>query len=321
MKIEYEVLKFIKKYNMYESGDRVLLGVSGGRDSMVMMDILFKLKDNLNISLGVAHFNHSLRKNADDEELFVKRECRKRSLPFYSKKMDVGNYAKDNKIGIEEAARKLRYEFFNEILESKMYNKIAIAHYSKDLSETIVYRLIKGTGIFGIGGVLPVYKNVTRPILSLNFENLEKYVTINNVKYIIDESNFDTKYSRNKIRHNILPEFQKINEKYEDAIFRFAEITWEYRDYLDKVYTERVAVEKNIDNKNIYKMSLKKDFFDKEILRMVFLELGVFPPSKEEVNKILSMKSRGKRKINNLTIEKIRNMLYISKEVVALGGK
>ncbi|WP_047267848.1 tRNA lysidine(34) synthetase TilS [Marinitoga sp. 1197] len=316
MKLEYEVLRFIRKYNMYESGDRVLLGVSGGRDSMVMMDILFKLKDNLNISLGVAHFNHSLRKNADDEELFVKRECRKRSLPFYSKKMDVGNYAKDNKIGIEEAARKLRYEFFNEILESKMYNKIAIAHYSKDLSETVVYRLIKGTGIFGIGGVLPVYKNVTRPILSLNFENLEKYVTINNVKYVIDESNFDTKYARNKIRHEILPKMKEINEKYEDAIFRFAEITWEYRYFLNEIYKERVQRENEE-----YKFILENDFLDKEILRMIFLDLNELPPSKKEVEKILYMKTKGKRKINNILLKKEKNMLYILKEVKSLGGK
>ncbi|SHE86898.1 tRNA(Ile)-lysidine synthase [Marinitoga hydrogenitolerans DSM 16785] len=316
MKIEYEVLKFIKKYDMYEDGDRILLGVSGGRDSMVMLDILHKLKDNLGISLGVAHFNHSLRETSDEEELFVKSECRKRSLPFYSKKEDVKKYALENKIGIEEAARELRYNFFNELLEAKRYDKIAIAHYSKDLSETVIYRLVKGTGILGIGGILPIYKNVTRPILSLNFEILEKYVTINNVKYIVDESNFDTKYIRNKIRHEILPKFHEINEQYEDAIFRFAEITWEYRKYLEVIYNERVKIEGNI-----YKILIKKDFLDKEILRMIFLNLGQFPPSKLEVEKILSMKSKGKRKINNLFLEKEKNMLYISKEVNTLGGE
>jgi len=316
MKIEFEVLKFIKKYNMYENGDRVLLGVSGGRDSMAMMDILYKLKDNLGISIAAAHFNHSLRDSADAEEKFVESECRKRSIPFYSKKVDVKIYAEDNKMGIEEAARKLRYEFFNEILESKCYDKIAIAHYSKDLSETVIYRLVKGSGIFGVGGILPVNKNVTRPILSLNFENLEKYVTINNVKYVIDESNFDTKYARNKIRHEILPKLKEINERYEDAIFRFAEITWEYRDFLENVYNERVTFEDKI-----YKINIKKDFLDKEILRMVFLKLEEFPPSKEEINKIISMKSKGQRKINNLYLKKDGKFLYISKEVNSLGGK
>ncbi|WP_129409889.1 tRNA lysidine(34) synthetase TilS [Marinitoga lauensis] len=316
MKLEYEVLRFIRKYNMYEEGDRVLLGVSGGRDSMVMMDILFKLKDNLSISLGVAHFNHSLRDTADEEEKFVEKECRKRSIPFYSKKMDVKTYAITNKLGIEEAARKLRYEFFNEILEAKKYNKIAIAHYSRDLSETVIYRLTKGTGIFGIAGILPIYKNVTRPILSLNFENLEKYVTINNVKYVIDESNYDTKYARNKIRHEILPKLCEINEKYEDAIFRFAEISWEYRAFLNSIYEERVWVEDNV-----YKFMLKSDYLDKEILRMIFLNLNELPPSKKEVEKILCMKSKGKRKINNILLKKEKNMLYISKEVNSLGGK
>lgn len=316
MKLEFEVLKFIRKYNMYEEGDRVLLGVSGGRDSMVMLDILHKLKENLNISIGVAHFNHSLRETADQEEDFVNKECRKRSIPFYSKKVDVKKYAEENKMGIEEAARKLRYAFFNEILDNKMYDKIAIAHYSKDLTETVVYRLIKGTGILGIGGIMPIYKNVTRPILSLNFENLEKYVTINNVKYVVDESNYDTKYARNKIRHEILPKFAEINEKYEDAVFRFSEITWQYREYINNKYNERVVFK---DNKYILK--IENDFFDSEILRMVFLEFGEFPPSKEEVLKILTMKSKGKRKINNLSITKEKNMLYISKEVNTLGGK
>ncbi|GAB6188320.1 tRNA lysidine(34) synthetase TilS [Marinitoga arctica] len=316
MKIEFEVLKFIKKYKMYENGDRVLLGVSGGRDSMAMLDILYKLKDNLGISIAAAHFNHSLRTSADKEEKFVEKECRKRSIPFYSKKINVKEYAEDNKMSIEEAARELRYEFFNEILENKCYDKIAIAHYSRDLSETVIYRLTKGTGIFGIGGILPINKNVTRPILSLNFENLEKYVTINNVKYVIDESNFDTKFARNKIRHEILPKLEKINEKYEDAIFRFAEITWEYRNFLKDIYDERVEFKDEI-----YKINIKKDFLDKEILRMLFLNLNQFPPSKEEINKIVSMRSKGQRKINNLYLEKDGNFLYISKEVKSLGRK
>ncbi|KAF2956054.1 tRNA lysidine(34) synthetase TilS [Marinitoga sp. 38H-ov] len=310
MKIEFEVLKFIRKYNMYSEDDRVLLGVSGGRDSMVMLDIIHKLKNILKISIAVAHFNHSLRKNADNEEKFVENECRKRNIPFFSKKIDVLNYAKNNKIGIEEAARKLRYDFFNEIMDKKRYEKIAVAHYSKDLSETILYRLAKGTGIYGIAGMLPIYKNVTRPILILNFENLEKYVTINNVKYVIDESNYDTKYMRNKVRHEILPKFEEINIKYEESLFRFAEITWEYREYIESLFKERV-----IYKNNIYEVEIKNDFFDKEILRLVFLKSNIFPPSKEEIEKILSMKNSGKRKINKLNIEKKKDKLYITKEL------
>jgi tRNA(Ile)-lysidine synthase len=309
MKIEFEVLKFIRKYNMYLEEDRVLLGVSGGRDSMVMLDILHKLKNILKISIAVAHLNHSLRDSADEEEDFVEKECRKRNIPFYSKKVDVLKYAEENKMGVEEAARKIRYDFFNEIMEEKRYEKIAVAHYSKDLSETLLYRLSKGTGIYGVAGMLPIYKNVTRPILILNFEKLEKYVTINNVKYVIDESNYDTKYMRNKIRHEILPKFEEINIKYEEAFFRFAEITWEYRNCVENLFDERVNI---IDGE--YEINIMNDFFDKEILRLLFLKLNIFPPSKEEVEKILNMKISGKRKINKLNIEKKKNKLYISKE-------
>lgn len=316
MKIEFEVLKFIRKYNMYSPGDKVLLGISGGRDSMVMLDIMYKLKDILKIEIGVAHFNHSLRKEADSEEEFVKNETLKRKLPFYSKKEDVKGYAKEHKIGIEEAARTLRYSYFKRILEKENYNKIAIAHYSRDLSETVVYRLIKGTGIYGIGGLLPINENVTRPILILNFENLEKYVTINNVNYVIDQSNFDTKYTRNKIRHKILPYFKEINEEYENAIFRFAEITWEYRQFVENIFNYRVEIDKN---KHI--LFLKNDFIDNEILRLVFLKLNKLPPSKEETEKLLKMKSKGIRKINGLIIIKNKDKLEISKEVNSLGGK
>ncbi|NUU95262.1 tRNA(Ile)-lysidine synthase [Marinitoga sp. 1135] len=316
MKIEFKVLKFIRKYNMYSPGDRVLLGVSGGRDSMVMLDIMDKLKDILKIEIGVAHFNHSLRKEADSEEDFVKSEVLKRKITFYSKKEDVKNYAKTHKIGIEEAARTLRYNYFREILKKEKYNKIAIAHYSRDLSETVVYRLIKGTGIYGIGGLLPINENVTRPILILNFENLEKYVTINNVNYVIDQSNFDTKYTRNKIRHKILPYFKEINEEYENAIFRFAEITWEYRNFVENIFNSRVEIKENI-----YILSLENDFIDNEILRFIFLKLNKLPPSKEETEKLLKMKSKGKRKINGLIIIKNKDKLEISKEVNSLGGK
>ena len=152
-----KVKEIIKKYNLINSGDKIVLGVSGGPDSIAMLDILNQLKDEMNFEIYVVHVNHNIRgKDADEDEEYVKKYCEKYNIKCFSKKIDVPTIAKTKKIGTEEAGRKVRYEYFEEILKETKSNKIAIAHNKNDKVETIIMHLLRGSGISGLRGIEPI---------------------------------------------------------------------------------------------------------------------------------------------------------------------
>ena len=137
------ILETITKYNLIESGDKIVLGVSGGPDSISMLNILYELKEKLEISLCVCHINHGLRQNAVLDEQYVKQYCEKRNIQFFVLHADINKESKANKMGLEEAGRKIRYEFFNKVLKQTGSNKIAIAHNKNDNAETVVMNLLE----------------------------------------------------------------------------------------------------------------------------------------------------------------------------------
>ena len=146
-----EFLKNLKSYNL--EGFGVLLAVSGGKDSMTMLDLFNYFKYELKLNLVVCHFNHSLRDDADRDEKFVKTQCEKYGLKFYSKKEDVLLYSNENKLSTEEGARFLRYKFFDEVKRIENLEYIATAHNKNDLAETVIMRILRGTGINGLIGI------------------------------------------------------------------------------------------------------------------------------------------------------------------------
>ena len=173
-----KVLETIKKYNLIENGDKIVLGVSGGPDSMAMLKCLIdinKEQKDLSYELIVAHVNHMIREEAKSEEEFVKDYCEKNNIPFYSKSVEVERIAEEEKMGTEETGRKIRYEFFQEVLEKVGANKIAIAHNKNDNAETMILNLIRGTGISGLKGIEIRREHFIRPILECEREEIEKY--------------------------------------------------------------------------------------------------------------------------------------------------
>lgn len=147
LKLEKEVLETINKYDLIESGDKLVLGVSGGPDSISMLVILNNLKEKLGFKIVVAHVNHGIRENAKNDEEYVKNFCEKLGVKFYVLHAKIKEYAKENKLGLEEAGRKVRYDFFNEVLKKEGANKIAIAHNKNDNAETVLMNFMRGTGI------------------------------------------------------------------------------------------------------------------------------------------------------------------------------
>ena len=172
---EEEVLETIKKYNLIQKDDKIVLAVSGGPDSMAMLNCLIKLKDRILFDVVVAHINHGLRENATIDEKYVEEYCQNKNLPFFVLHADIKKEALSEKRGIEETGRKIRYTFFNDIMKKTNSNKIAIAHNKNDRVETIIMNILRGTGLNGLKGI--EYKNgmYIRPLLDFDREKIEEY--------------------------------------------------------------------------------------------------------------------------------------------------
>ena len=230
------VLKTIQKYNLIKAKDKIVLGVSGGPDSLFMLDILNKLKKDLDIDLVVAHINHKIRDEADEEEEFVKTFCEKIGIEFYSKRIEVEKYANNNKIGLEEAGRKVRYEFFEEICNNTGANKIAVAHNKNDKVETMIMHILRGSGISGLQGIQPKSNKIIRPIIEIDRKEIEKYCEEEKLDPRIDKSNQDNIYTRNKIRNIVIPYInQEFNPNFIETMTRLSEVITEENAFLNKL--------------------------------------------------------------------------------------
>lgn len=263
-----KVLKTIKKYNLIEDGDKLVLGVSGGPDSLSMLTIINEIKNQklIKFDFVVAHINHKIRKEADEEEEFVKNTCEKYKIEFYSKKIDIIEFASENKIGTEEAGRKIRYEFFNEVLKTTKSNKIAVAHNKKDRAETMILNLLRGSGISGLKGIEPKKNNIIRPLIEIDRDEIEEYCDKNNLTPCIDKSNFENIYNRNKVRNIVIPYIEKeFNPNIVQTLVRLSDLATEEDEFInkitDKIYKKIVLEEK--ENEIILDLKL---FNEEEIL-------------------------------------------------------
>ena len=258
-----KVLQTIKKYNLIEDGDKLVLGVSGGPDSIVMLDILRKLAiEKINFKIVVAHINHLIREESTDDEKYVENYCKKNGIPIYIKRIDVKEYANNNRIGTEEAGRKVRYDFFEEVMKQTNSNKIAIAHNKNDKVETVIMNAIRGSGISGLKGIEPKRdEKYIRPLIECERKEIEKYAKDNNLEPRIDKTNFKNEYTRNKIRNIAIPYVEKeLNPNFIETICRLSEVANETENYLQsemsKIYRE-IALEEDFHAKKII-LDLKK---------------------------------------------------------------
>ena len=201
------VLKTIKKYNLITPGDTVLVGVSGGADSVALLKSLISLKETLKIKkIAVCHINHNLRETAKRDEDFVRDLCKKENLDFFIKNADIKEEKERLKVSEEEAGRIVRYDFFHKIKEETGATKIATAHNLNDQVETFFIRLLRGASSDGLISVKPVREdNVIRPLIETKREDIENYLNSINQDFVTDETNFKTDYLRNKIRLMLIP--------------------------------------------------------------------------------------------------------------------
>jgi tRNA(Ile)-lysidine synthase len=240
-----QVQKTIEQYEMLASGQDVVAAVSGGPDSVVMLDCLLRL----GYRPIVAHLHHGLRgKEADADEDFVRRLAEELMLPIYVKWVDTAVLAKENGVSIEEAGRSARYLFFWDIMEQTGCTRTALAHHSDDQAETVLQHVLRGSGPEGLKGMEPVRDGVfIRPMLYVSRADILAYCAERGLSYRTDATNEDTDYQRNSIRHELLPQLEQYNPKIREAMCRTAEIIREedacMAEYGGKLYAEMAVLE------------------------------------------------------------------------------
>ena len=217
MEISYQlreqVFRFITEQKLIEKDDAVITGVSGGADSVCLLFLLLELKDRLPFSLSAVHVEHGIREKASrNDAAFVADLCRKINVPLRIIPVDAIEYAKNNKLTLEEAARTLRYNAFADIIreQENEHVKIAVAHHKEDQAETVLFQMARGSGLRGLGGMQPKRGPIIRPLLSCSHQDLLLYLSEREQPYCVDETNADNKYARNRIRNVILPELKII---------------------------------------------------------------------------------------------------------------
>ena len=281
--MEQKFQNFIDTNNLCLPTARILLGLSGGIDSVCM----FHIFRQLNFPIGIAHCNFQLRgEESDADELFVKDLADEFDIPIFCKKFDTKDIAESEGISIQMAARDLRYEWFEEIRNKYEYNYIAIAHNSNDVVETFLINLTRGSGIKGFTGIKPKSGKIIRPLLFASRDEIKDYINENEFSYREDSSNNSVKYSRNLIRHEIIPLFEKINPKFKDTVIenisRLKETEEIYFNHIDFI-KNNVLSEK--DNRTLIDLEKVKSLYP---LQSILFELiNPFGFSKSQVKDII----------------------------------
>lgn len=235
--LKEQVLNTIKKYDLINENDKIICGVSGGPDSICMLDILKDLKEEFKFELIVCHVNHLIREEAISDEEYVVNYCKVNNIKYYVKRIDVKKYANNNKQGTEEAGRNVRYEFFEKILQKEGANKIAIAHNKNDKIETIIMNMLRGSGISGLKGIEPKRENkYIRPLIETERTSIEEYCEEKNLRPRIDKTNFINDCTRNKIRNVVIPYIKnEFNPNIINTMDRLSSIIEEENRYLEKI--------------------------------------------------------------------------------------
>ena len=296
------ILKFIKEEKLVSRGDRVLIALSGGPDSVFLVEILDKIAPILNINIGCAHINHGIREDALKDELFVKKYCERKKIPIVVRKIEDLN---PHMSSLEEKAREKRYQILEEIRKSEGFNLLATAHTMDDSVETIIHSFLRGTGLKGLAGILPKRGHIIRPLLVIRKSEILNVLKEEGIEYVIDHTNFDEKFTRNYIRRKIIPAFEHVNPKFVEHIFKTSMIIKSHFEWVENVF-------QTLRNNEI----LETDWIDVYMLKDVnayhpdvlieFLKWYLDnEPAYEEIRQFLAMVTRKKRGLINIKGMKI----------------
>lgn len=318
-----KVRSFIKEYNMFEAGDRVVVGVSGGADSVALLKVLLLFKEELALSVFVVHIDHGIRLEAGEDADYVKSLCEESDVPFFLFRENIPKMAAEAKCSEEEMGRIYRYKCFRKVLVEQNACKLAVAHHMDDQAETVLFHMIRGTDLAGLGGMRPVSGDIVRPLLCLRKKEIIDWLVKQGISWREDVTNSDDSYSRNRIRVNVVPELEKVNERSVEHIAELATKINEYDAYIEKQAHEYITKYK-IDSENGIGIDRKHLLEQDKILadRVLYELLTNVCGAKKDVTKDhigelyeLMKKSSGRR-VNlpyGVTAFNSYDMLYIEK--------
>ncbi len=312
-KLEQNFLDTIKENNLISKGDVIVVGVSGGPDSITLLTCLNKFKDYFEIKIICAHINHLIRKDSTEDEQYVENMCKNMGIKCYVKRADVEKIAKEQKKGSEEVGRKIRYDFFDEVARKENANKIAIAHNMKDNAETMLLNIIRGSGLTGLEGIqAEEYGKYIRPLINCTREEIEEYCEKNNLQPRIDSTNKENIYRRNIIRNKLLPQLQELNPNIVESLSNLSKIVKvqnihiknEVENIYNKIATEELNTN-NLQNKNDSSMPKAKNKVSNVTLGKIELHLLEFQKLDVSLQQNLILYTINKLFGNTKNIEKV----------------
>jgi tRNA(Ile)-lysidine synthase len=317
MDIIERVKSTVSKYSMLSAGDHVMVGLSGGPDSVCLLTILNELKNEFDVKLSAAYIDHGLRPDEIPAEIeFCRGLCESLNIPISIRHIEVKTYSEKEGINKQEAARELRYKALEEISYEINANKTALAHNADDQAETIIMRLLRGSGPSGLSGIPPVRKNIIRPLIETERIEIEKFLDRGKIRFMIDSSNLGTEYTRNKLRLIIMPSLKKINPDLIKTMSKTADIFRDEERYFDILVTKTLM--KLISRKNDKTIELflgPLEMMDTAVMRRVL---------RRAIDE-----TKGLRGIGFIHIEDIANLvksgksgnrIYLPKEIRAIKG-
>jgi tRNA(Ile)-lysidine synthase len=254
-----EVYTTVVQFGMIQKKDAVLAGVSGGPDSVTLVRVLLDLKEHLGIPLGIAHLNHGLRgEESQRDEQFAKDFARKFCLPFFCKTMDIKRLAKEERLSTEEAGRNARYAFFTKTAAAHGFTKIATGHNRDDNAEQVLMNLLRGSGPGGLTGIPPVRENrFIRPLIQMPKSRILTFLKEKDQAFVLDSSNTDESYLRNKIRHNLIPRLEEdFNPEIKSSLNRLSHILRQEEDFLTDQATRIFNISIIEENKAMVVLSI-----------------------------------------------------------------
>lgn len=279
--MENKALKTIRKYNMLSNGDTVVVGLSGGADSCALLHFLSSIKEEYSLNLIACHINHMIRgSEADRDEEFSRELAHRLGAEFRLLKVNVPEEAEKRRESIEKTARDIRYEFFEKTAEL-CSARIATAHTASDNVETVLFNMARGCGIKGLCGIPPVRGKIIRPLIAVTREEVEAYCKKNNLEFVTDSTNLTDEYSRNKLRHNVVPVLKEINPALEKSISRMTENIICNVNYLDRSSEKLIAsASYDLHGQKMYKADIlynaDEAVFSRVIARLLE-QFGIIP--------------------------------------------
>lgn len=298
--VEEQVYNCIKKYKLINERDKLLIGVSGGPDSICLLHVLNSLKEKLKFEIYVAHVNHMIREEADSETKYVQEFCKNLGIECFVKKFDVQEYASKHKIGTEEAGRNIRYEFFDEVAKKVLVNKIATAHNSNDKAETVLLNILRGSGLSGLKGIEAIRENkYIRPLIETTRQDIEEYCAEHNLQPKIDKTNLESIYKRNKVRNDLIPYIQKeFNPNFLKTINRLSEVATEENEYMEKI------AEKEFNEINVG-ATIGRPLFEETTQNEIILDIKKFNDLELVIKRRVILYTISKVLGNTIGIEKV----------------